>query len=68
MGGMAIVRSIRDVTRDKGGLPTVLLLDRKADGFLARRAGAGASIQKPFTAFELRTAIERLLDGGEEQA
>jgi DNA-binding response OmpR family regulator len=66
MGGMAIVRSIRDATRTKGGIPTVLLLDRKADGSLARRAGADAWIQKPFTAFEIRTTIERLLDGGED--
>lgn len=69
MGGMAIVRAIRDIPRPGGArpLPTILLLDRSADSFLARRAGAGAWIRKPFTAFELRDAIEGLLDG-EDQA
>jgi DNA-binding response OmpR family regulator len=35
----------------------VMLLDREADVFLARRAGADAAVVKPFDAEELRTAI-----------
>ena len=68
MGGMAIIRAIREVAGDGGPLPTILLLDRRADAFLARRAGAGAWIHKPFTAFELRGAIDGLLDGEDGSA
>jgi DNA-binding response OmpR family regulator len=56
-GGMAVVRSIRQTT-DPGTRPRmVLLLDRSADEFLARRAGADASVLKPFDAHELRAAL-----------
>jgi DNA-binding response OmpR family regulator len=56
-GGMAVVRSIRQST-DPGARPRmVLLLDRSADEFLARRAGADASVLKPFDAHELRAAL-----------
>lgn len=59
MGGMAITRSLKALAADNGEVvPVVLLLDRSADAFLARRAGAGAWVRKPFTAFELRGAIE----------
>ncbi len=69
MGGMAITRSLRDATHVDGAprVPVVLLLDRRADAFLARRAGADASIQKPFTAFDLRRAIDDVL-GAEEMS
>lgn len=58
MGGMAVTRAIKDAV-GQGILraaPIVLLLDRSADVFLGRRAGADAWVQKPFTAQELRTA------------
>ncbi|MEX0797105.1 MAG: hypothetical protein WD274_10455 [Acidimicrobiia bacterium] len=35
----------------------VLLLDRSADTFIARRARADASVVKPLTAAELRSAV-----------
>jgi len=54
MGGMAIIRSIRDSTAP---VPAVLLLDRDADAFLAGRSGAEAWVVKPFTAFALRSAV-----------
>jgi AmiR/NasT family two-component response regulator len=38
-------------------VPVVLLLDRNADAFIAKRAGAAAWVRKPFTAFELRSAV-----------
>jgi DNA-binding response OmpR family regulator len=60
MGGMAVVRAIRDAVLAEGAprVAMVMLLDRSADAFLARRAGADAWLSKPFTAHQLRTAIE----------
>jgi DNA-binding response OmpR family regulator len=56
-GGMAVVRSVRQAT-DPGDRPRmILLLDRSADEFLARRAGADAAVLKPFDAPELRKAL-----------
>lgn len=58
MGGMAVVRALRaamDADQIRP-LRTIMLLDRTADGFLARRAGADAFVVKPFTAQELRRA------------
>lgn len=59
MGGMAVVRELRAAVGN-GHIPDVrmvLLLDRSADGFLARRAGADAYVVKPFTAQQLREAV-----------
>jgi DNA-binding response OmpR family regulator len=56
-GGMAVVRSIRQVTDGMTRPRLVLLLDRSADEFLARRAGADASVLKPFDAPALRAAL-----------
>lgn len=56
-GGMAVVRSIRQATDELTRPRTVLLLDRSADRFLARRAGADASVIKPINVSELREAL-----------
>lgn len=57
MGGMAVIRDIRAAFQ-KGPRPrTVLLLDRSADSFLAKRAGADAWVIKPFQDAELRAAV-----------
>lgn len=56
-GGMAVIRSIRQATDEVDRPRTVLLLDRSADAFLARRAGADASVLKPINASELREAL-----------
>lgn len=56
-GGMAVVRSIRQTFEAADRPRMVLLLDRSADVFLARRAGADASVLKPFDAPELRAAL-----------
>lgn len=59
MGGMAVVRAIKSGI-EAGSVPAspiVLLLDRSADRFLAKRAGADAWVMKPFTAQELRLAV-----------
>ena len=57
MGGMAVIRDIIGVLDEERRPRTVLLLDRSADEFLARRAGADASVIKPFTAHALREAV-----------
>ena len=59
MGGMAVTRSVRERTgsRDHSGIPVIILLDRSADSFLARRAGAAAWVTKPFTSHELGEAL-----------
>ena len=57
MGGMAVIRDIRSTVDEPERPRTVLLLDRSADRFLAGRAGADASVIKPFVASELRAAL-----------
>jgi DNA-binding response OmpR family regulator len=59
MGGMAVVRRLREAIAMGQIEPTrlVLLLDRSADRFLAKRAGADASVLKPFTAQDLRPVL-----------
>ena len=64
MGGMAICRAIREARTELSfpPVPVILLLDRPADAFLARRAGAAGWVLKPFTAHELRSALEGPLE------
>lgn len=57
MGGMAIVRAIRASFQESPPPRTVLLLDRSADRFLARRAMADAAVLKPIVASELKDAL-----------
>lgn len=57
MGGMAVIRSIRQDFHGRDRPRTVLLLDRSADEFIARRAGADARVLKPITASVLRAAL-----------
>lgn len=63
MGGMAVARDIRE-RAGMGGrdpVPVIMLLDRAADAFLARRAGAAAWVAKPFDAFAMRNALAQAL-------
>ncbi len=64
MGAMAVARDVRDVVRrsGRGELPVVILLDRAADAFLAKRAGAAAWLAKPFTAYDMRRTVESAFD------
>jgi two-component system nitrate/nitrite response regulator NarL len=48
--------------------PVLMLLDRSADLFLARRSMADGWLVKPLDAFRLRRAAEALLAGGEYHA
>lgn len=62
-GGMATVRLFRDAMfRDEiDETPVVLLLDRSADVFLSKRAGADAYLVKPFTSQQLRAVMAELV-------
>ena len=59
MGGMAITRLLKDAmaSGDVDTTPIILLLDRQADTFLAKRAGADSFIVKPFSSQQLRSAL-----------
>lgn len=61
MGGVALIRALRDEmsmgTVER--VPMVLLLDRHADAFVAKRVEAAAYITKPFTAQDLRSVLVR---------
>jgi DNA-binding response OmpR family regulator len=63
MGGMAVTRAVRDAAATNSGVrpPIVLMLDRDADAFLAGRSGADAWVRKPFSAEDLRTAVDGVL-------
>lgn len=66
MGAMAICMDLR-LEASYGNLPHVpvlMLLDRRPDVFLARRAGAEGWIVKPLDALRLRRATRALIEGG----
>ncbi|HCB37877.1 MAG TPA: hypothetical protein DEP66_06730 [Acidimicrobiaceae bacterium] len=63
MGGMAVCADLR-LESGAGRLPRVpvlLLLDREADVFLARRCDADDWIVKPLDALTLQRALDRLV-------
>jgi DNA-binding response OmpR family regulator len=65
MGGIAACLHLRHEA-GAGRLPEVpvlVLLDRQADVFLARRSGADGWIVKPLDAFSLRKAATAILEG-----
>ena len=68
MGGMAVTRSVREAANVGGAppVPVVIMLDRSADAFLAKRAGAAAWIAKPFTAHEISLALNAALSDAED--
>jgi DNA-binding response OmpR family regulator len=59
MGGMAITRAIKAAAINGQIIdsPVLLLLDRTADEFIAKRAGADRWVVKPFTAQAFRAAM-----------
>ena len=63
MGGMAVIRRVRAAVQAGrlGPTPTLLLLDRGVDAFIARRAGADAWVRKPFGSFALRDLVDGLV-------
>ncbi len=66
MGGMAVCMELR--LEESGGrvghVPVLLLLDRRADVFLARRADAEGWLVKPLDPIRVRKAVRALLEGG----
>ena len=65
-GGMAVTRDLLGAAavNDTKPVPVVLLLDRSADVFLARRAGAAAWVTKPFSSHELVEALDQAMAPG----
>ena len=66
MGGMAVTMSLR---LDESGdllphVPVLMLLDRAADVFLARRSGAEGWLIKPLDPLRLARAVETVAAGG----
>lgn len=69
MGSMGGFATTLDLRLDESGgrighVPVLMLLDRRADVFLARRSDAEGWIVKPLDPIRLRTAINALLEGG----
>jgi DNA-binding response OmpR family regulator len=66
MGGVAICHDLRleESGRRQVHVPVLLLLDRRADVFIARHSGADGWLVKPLDPLRLRKAAKALLDGG----
>lgn len=66
MGGMAACLNLRleEGSGRLGHVPILMLLDRRADVFLAKRSDADGWLIKPLDAIRLRKAVRALLDGG----
>ncbi|MYB44901.1 MAG: response regulator [Acidimicrobiia bacterium] len=62
MGAMAITRALKAITPPTG--PIVVLLDRSADAFIAKRAGADGWLAKPFSAQALRRKLAEVAPVG----
>jgi DNA-binding response OmpR family regulator len=66
MGGMAVCLDLR-LEQSAGRLPHVpvlMLVDRRADVFLARRSGAEGWLVKPLDPIRISRAVRALLAGG----
>jgi DNA-binding response OmpR family regulator len=66
MGGIATCLDLR--LEESGGrlprVPVLVLLDRRADVFLARRASADGWLVKPLDPMRVRKAVKALIGGG----
>jgi DNA-binding NarL/FixJ family response regulator len=65
MGGMAVTLDLRleESAGRLGHVKVIMLLDRRADVFLARRSGAEGWIIRPLDPIRLRRASQKVLDG-----
>ena len=70
MGGIATCIDLRHEAGEGrlADVPVLMLLDRQADVFLARRSGADGWVVKPLDAFSLRNAATAILEGETEVA
>ncbi len=66
MGGMATCLELRleEGAGRLGHVPVLILLDRRADVFVARRANAEGWIVKPLDPLRLARAVRQILAGG----
>ncbi|MGH9189433.1 MAG: response regulator [Acidimicrobiales bacterium] len=66
MGGMAVCLDLRleEGAGRLGHVPVLMLLDRRADVFLARQSTADGWVLKPVDPIRLTRAIRALLGGG----
>ncbi|MCL4449217.1 MAG: response regulator [Actinobacteria bacterium] len=65
MGGMAVCMELH-LEESLGNIPNIpvlMLLDRRADVFLARRCHVKGWILKPLSSFRLQEAVKLLLNG-----
>lgn len=64
MGGIAVTHDLR--LEESGGrlgrVPILLLLDREADRFLAKRCGADGALLKPIDAATYRKTADRMIN------
>jgi DNA-binding response OmpR family regulator len=65
MGGMAVCLDLRleESAGRLGHIKVIMLLDRRADVFLARRSGAEGWIIRPLDPIRLRRGTQTVLDG-----
>jgi DNA-binding response OmpR family regulator len=65
MGGMAVTMDLRheESYGAIGHVPVLMLLDRRADVFLARRSGAEGFVVRPLNPLTVRRAVRALLRG-----
>jgi DNA-binding response OmpR family regulator len=66
MGGVAVALDLRleEGAGRLGHVPILLLLDRRADVFVAHRANVDGWLVKPLAPIRLRRAVRTLLNGG----
>ena len=65
MGGMAVAMNLR-LDESSGAVPYIpilMLLDRQADVFLARRSGADGWLVKPLDPLKIQQAVTAVLEG-----
>ncbi|MCU1395706.1 MAG: putative two-component response regulator [Ilumatobacteraceae bacterium] len=70
MGGMAVTMNLR-LDESSGALPYIpvlMLLDRTADVFLAKRSGADGWLIKPLDALKIQRAVDAILNDPPEAA
>jgi DNA-binding response OmpR family regulator len=68
IGNMGGIATCIDLRHEAGAgrlpeVPVLMLLDRQADVFLAKRSGADGWVVKPLDAFSLRRAATAILEG-----